>query len=531
MRRSRAPRFTSPFKKEDLVKVTKGVPSLPKDGRDCIGVVVSVDEEKGTATVDFEVDELELDTGGLRIMTKVIKFGALEKVEPEPPSSSSTSSSPPAAAKRSHTSLPKDGRDGSPGTEMVYRTLIEQATQAHPTLSEREACARFMRRMTKAQCPPDEQQLGPLVVIDHAGGKWEYTAVLREFAAGSSLCQSYPFVADVGRKLKLSANAGAKRGSDAATEAASKKRAKRETKAKTVRGDKNEAKGLARTHCTLDGSRGGSGFHNHGGLKQVTKDSKVVQDAHKLLAPADATKQQREAGQLNAAQHYVAHVHSTGEIPASIDELRQMLPSTRPIKEALEWAAWLLAKTTEPDSKLICVDIEGKSSAKKPLSQVNEIGMGKQSLAMGGAAGPSGAMEPLCDERGGKPGHKAPLALVQVDRAARALTSSLALSKEQVVLHYAGSDHLVVAALCEQRGVPQPRNCNVHAAICVLLGRDTTGRRLGEAESSDGLASNMESLAYMLGLKHTHHGLQDVGSQFGTWRPLLTAMFMHYHGE
>ena len=98
LRSSRSTR-SAPFKNDDLVKVTKDVPSLPKFGRGYTGVVVSVNED-GTATVRFEVEELQYDTGGTRFMTKEIKFSWLEKVEPELLASSSSSSSRPAPTKK-----------------------------------------------------------------------------------------------------------------------------------------------------------------------------------------------------------------------------------------------------------------------------------------------------------------------------------------------------------------------------------------------------------------------------------------------
>ena len=51
-------------------------------GRGSFGLVVSVNED-GTATVRFEVEELQYDTGGFRSMWANIKFSALEKVTPE----------------------------------------------------------------------------------------------------------------------------------------------------------------------------------------------------------------------------------------------------------------------------------------------------------------------------------------------------------------------------------------------------------------------------------------------------------------
>jgi len=95
-----------------------------------------------------------------------------------------------------------------------------------------------------------------------------------------------------------------------------------------------------------------------------------------------------------------------GDIPETLEELKVLLPDTDPIRSALEWAKWGLAQTTKPEEKVVCVDIEGKSSAVNPLSEVTEIGVGKQSFAMpamGGAAGPSGDMQPVCDVRGGWP--------------------------------------------------------------------------------------------------------------------------------
>lgn len=123
-----------------------------------------------------------------------------------------------------------------------------------------------------------------------------------------------------------------------------------------------------------------------------------------------------------------------------------------------------------------------------------------RSLALGGA-GPPLAMETICDVRGALiDGYTWPLDTQQVLTASEALaTNQHLLDGVQPVLRHAGSDHHAVRALFAAQDKHSPPDCDVHAVLCVLLGRYSSGQRRAGANASDGLTS-MESLAYMLGL-------------------------------
>ena len=182
----------------------------------------------------------------------------------------------------------------------AYSLLMAQAIEAYPNLTAREAYTRFMQCMSKADLPTGETRRGPIVVYDN-GNQWEYVAAKN---VSQSLRRRYPFLGDVNRRLELSNLAGAKRGSEESTAAASKKRAKQVEKASERRQNSNVEQG--RSRCAtgkLDGSKGGTGERNHGGLTQATKESEVVKAARKLLAPPGSSSKEMEAGRLAAAEH------------------------------------------------------------------------------------------------------------------------------------------------------------------------------------------------------------------------------------
>ena len=407
----------------------------------------------------------------------------------------------------------------------AYQVMADEAIKEYPTLPVQEACALYMQRMTKADCPHGQTRVGP-IVVKNGGETWEYTA---EKGFTKRLVKLHPFTGVVGRRLTLSNLMGAQRGNEEATEAFTEKRSKFKAETEVRLGDKNEKKGLARGKRNRDGSKGGTGRNTHGGLTELTKNSDVVKEARKLLAAPGSPPEVVEAGRIAAAQYYVDYLRMMGEIAETLPDLRKELPPTKAIKDALKDAEWLCAKSLEPETKVVAADIEGTSSADNPLSTVTEFGAGQQSLATGGVE-PS-RMETICDERGGEAGCSAPLRPRQRFQASLALDEALTSTGGSTVLRHAGSDHHAVAALFKLQGKPPPADCDVHAAICVLLGRYTSGRRRAGADTNDGLQTNMETLAYMLDLgPHVHHGIDDVGTQFAAWRPLLHVLRLHYYG-
>ena len=97
----------------------------------------------------------------------------------------------------------------------AYQVMADEAIKEYPTLPVQEACALYMQRMTKADCPHGQTRVGP-IVVKNGGETWEYTA---EKGFTKRLVKLHPFTGVVGRRLTLSNLMGAQRGNEEATEA------------------------------------------------------------------------------------------------------------------------------------------------------------------------------------------------------------------------------------------------------------------------------------------------------------------------
>ena len=168
-----------------------------------------------------------------------------------------------------------------------------------------------------------------------------------------------------GLRLIKAYSCGAKHGSARATEEISAKRRRQDDDSKQGCAERGMRK-------VLDGSKGGIGYHDHGGCSQETKESKLVEAMQERLAAVGCTAEEELTGQVECFEHYLLHLEESGELPEDMGSLRDLLgPRDASLVGDLNY---LFAKTLDEDSRLTTFDLEGKVTNDDPLGNLAELG-------------------------------------------------------------------------------------------------------------------------------------------------------------
>ena len=343
------------------------------------------------------------------------------------------------------------------------------------------------------------------------------------------------------------------------------------------------------TQHTYTGSRGGAGFRVRC-APVLTKDSPVVIEARKLLAPRDGTasREEIEAGRVAAFDHVLAHLAKVGDMPRSWEELVAS-QSSGPGRIGVNNLAWLLELTEADDGDLDdgaidVADLEGGVSRAEPIAPVHEFAVVTGSLSKPSASDDVGSAEGLRVSVGGDSG-KRKLTTVELDASAAAIAAlpprklpptqlapmappptmappppprtparkgsakgraavtqrvqpkhgGLRKSSKRtvgaVICRHAGQDARFIDAMCVKYKLPRPAHVDVHASIAVALGRQAGGHRKLGQDKNDGLQTNMTALAYIINLHFKHLAEADCRYQIKVWRPLLVALRKYYRGQ
>lgn len=400
--------------------------------------------------------------------------------------------------------------------ETVFATLEAAANEAGVTASA------YLRQMNKTGARDDKSYDGPQRPALEVDGYGTVTA--RAFQK----CSSYTAVElEAGYAIVLSQNKGAKRANPEATAKHAKKRKGRMDKGHRKAAEQAAEAGVSEFSTrVLDGSRGGKGFHDHGGLTDATKDSPVVQEMREQVPPSTSSAAQQFAGRLAACNTKLHYLLTTRELPKDLDALLAHATSDAEV-EGREDLLDMMLLSQDPSSQRLAFDVEAKTTLAKPLGKLREIG-----AAMGSFSGlqpPSVRVDQRASSRRVQ-GQRQFLTRAERRSAAFRTAKALIETDDGTLYHHAGKDRIVAKALFEACGLPVPKTVNVHRAIAVGLGRGANGSRRSGFSSDDGLGLGMETLGYELKLDHTHHGADDCCTQFIAWSPLIVALRQHYFG-
>ena len=163
--------------------------------------------------------------------------------------------------------------------ETVFAMLEAAAIEAGVTASA------YLRQMNKTGARDDKSYNGPqrpALEVDGYG-----TVIAGTFEKG----RSYTTVElEAGYRIRLSQNKGAKRANSEATAKQTEQRKESQERAHRKEAEQAaEANVSVWSFADLNGSRGGKGFHNHGGLTDATKNSPVVQEMREHVPPSTSS--------------------------------------------------------------------------------------------------------------------------------------------------------------------------------------------------------------------------------------------------
>ena len=361
----------------------------------------------------------------------------------------------------------------------------------------------------------------PKIEVEYDGGVYDYTAGpirsarLKQMKKRKAMKGEDPVVlalkCETGLTLSKNQSSTAKRGRDTDEFQARRAEISRDAQSKWLDAGNKQ---------TYNGSKGGTGSHDHGDLSKETINCPLVEEIQKRFAPEGSSAEVTLDGHVQGFGHFLEVINERGELPTSIKDLYEVAGKQN--EQRIDQLVHLMGRTLEPNSQDATFDLEGMVKKLSATDGVTEVGMCVGSL--GTAAKP----RPMLDERGCSrraDGRRATLDEKQLERVANVL------AKQKTLLHHAGKEKIFLRAVCEDYDLPMPDIIDVFSCICLGVGRNAGGGRRAGFKGQDAVVFGMESLAYIFKLgRHSHVGVQDACKQHVAWRPILIALRMHYYG-